>query len=153
MRTFTRLGGWWVVAQFTVFGLITVALFVLGEGWGEAGVVAGWIVAGTGLVLGAAGLVTLGENLSPFPTPRDDATLVARGVYCLVRHPIYGGILLGSAGVGIADGNPVVLGLTAALGVLFWFKSAHEEKRLMARFPDYAVYRGQVRHRLLPWVL
>jgi protein-S-isoprenylcysteine O-methyltransferase Ste14 len=153
MQTFTRLGGWWVTAQFALFGLIAVALFSTGEGWGAGAMVAGWAVAGLGVVLGGAGLVTLGENLSPFPAPRDEATLVARGVYCLVRHPIYGGILLGSMGVGIADGNPAVLGLTVALAVLFWFKSAHEEKRLMARFPDYGDYRKAVRLRLLPWVL
>jgi protein-S-isoprenylcysteine O-methyltransferase Ste14 len=153
MQTFRRLGGWWVVAQVGLFVLIGMALFGLGDGWGPVATVAGWLLGGTGLALAGAGLVTLGENLSPFPVPRDDATLVARGVYCLVRHPIYGGIILGSAGVGLADGNPAVLGLTAGLALLFWFKSGHEEERLMARLPDYAAYRDAVRHRLLPWVL
>jgi protein-S-isoprenylcysteine O-methyltransferase Ste14 len=153
VQGFVRLGGWWVVAQFIVFGMIAAALMLLGDGWGTGATVAGWVIAGAGALLGGAGLVTLGENLSPFPTPREEATLVARGVYCLVRHPIYGGIILGAAGVGIADGNPAVLGLTGLLTVLFWFKSGHEEQRLAERFPDYGRYRTQVRHRLLPWVL
>lgn len=153
MQTFRRLGGWWVVAQFAVLSLIGGAVILLGSDWGAGAVAAGWVVAGLGALLGGAGLVTLGENLSPFPVPREEATLVARGVYCLVRHPIYGGIILGSAGVGIADGNSAVLGLTVVLTSLLWFKSGGEEERLLTKFPDYGVYRTQVRHRLLPWVL
>lgn len=153
MRSFRGLGGWWVVAQFTVLGSMAAALLALGDGWGIAAALSGLGLTALGALLAIAGLVTLGENLSPFPAPRADATLVARGVYCRVRHPIYGGLILGSAGMAIADGNPIVLGLTVLLTVLFWFKAGHEERRLVKRFPEYRTYRSRVRHRLLPWLL
>ncbi len=97
--------------------------------------------------------MTLGRHLSPYPTPRRDAALVEHGAYRFVRHPIYGGVVLGAAGVSLADGNWPGLALAAALGALFWGKSGFEECRLLAHFPAYAAYRDRVRRRLIPWVL
>jgi protein-S-isoprenylcysteine O-methyltransferase Ste14 len=70
-----------------------------------------------------------------------------------VRHPIYGGIVLGAGGISFADGSAA--GLTLALGllVLFLGKSEFEEERLLSRFPAYAGYRQRVPRRLIPWLL
>ena len=94
----------------------------------------------------------LRRHLTPYPTPLHDAALVEHGPYRLVRHPIYGGIVLGAAGVS-ADGNWLGLALVAALGALFWGKSGFEEGRLLAHFPGYADYRDRVRRRLIPGAL
>src|SRR5258708_3949827 len=58
-----------------------------------------------GLLSGAGGLVIvglsalyLGTNLSIFPRPKDDGTLTQTGLYGLVRHPMYGGVLLCALG-------------------------------------------------------
>jgi protein-S-isoprenylcysteine O-methyltransferase Ste14 len=98
-------------------------------------------------------LFTLGENLTPFPAPRGDSTLVARGIYCLVRHPVYGGLVVASGGVALFDGNPAGLAVAGVLTAYLWAKAGFEERRLVARFPDYARYRTQVARRLIPWVL
>lgn len=68
--------------------------------WRNArGEYAGVLIGGAGLLLGLAGLGSLGrKNLSPFPHPKRGATLVEDGVYAMVRHPIYGGVSLGALG-------------------------------------------------------
>jgi protein-S-isoprenylcysteine O-methyltransferase Ste14 len=73
-------------------------------------------------------------------------------VYRFVRHPIYGGIVLGAAGLSLADGNATAVALTAGLAALFYGKSGYEERRLIARFPEYLAYRARVRCRLLPGI-
>jgi len=51
-----------------------------------------------GGLLALRGVIDLRESLTALPHPRDGATLVEHGVYRLVRHPIYGGIIIGSLG-------------------------------------------------------
>jgi protein-S-isoprenylcysteine O-methyltransferase Ste14 len=153
MRRFTELGGWWVAAQFLLFGAIAVALFVWGGDWGWPSVVVGVVLVVGGLTLAGAGMVTLGDNLSPFPAPRTDGVLVERGVYRVVRHPIYGGLVLGSIGLSLADGNAIALGITVILAVLLTAKSAGEERRLEAHLAEYVAYRKRVRWRIIPWVV
>ncbi|MFH2072487.1 MAG: methyltransferase, partial [Actinomycetota bacterium] len=81
-----------------------------------------------------------------------ESALVERGVYRVVRHPIYGGIVLGSLGAGIFDGNLPASWASVALMASLWTKAGPEAGRLLARHPDYADYRGRVRGRLIPWV-
>jgi protein-S-isoprenylcysteine O-methyltransferase Ste14 len=153
MRRFTALGGWWVAAQFLLIGGIAAALFRWGDDWGAAAVTAGGILLVAGLGLAASGMLTLGDNLSPFPAPRSDAVLVERGIYRVVRHPIYGGLVLGSGGLGLVDGNTVVLALSGVLTAVLVGKAAGEEIRLEAHLTEYAAYRTRVRWRIIPWVL
>ncbi len=70
----------------------------------------------------------------------------------LVRHPIYGGILL--AELGAALGQTVFWALVAVPSGLYFLYSARQEERLMAEeFPDqYPAYRKRTR-MLLPFVL
>lgn len=77
---------------------------------------------------------------------------MAGGVYARVRHPIYGGLVLGSLGLALWRGSLGGLLLAALLLVFFDRKSRYEERRLETRFPTYADYRRQVGKRLLPWI-
>ncbi|MCJ7725844.1 MAG: isoprenylcysteine carboxylmethyltransferase family protein [Acidimicrobiia bacterium] len=153
MEGFADRGGWWVVGQGVLLAAAVGALFSYGEDWGIVAEVAGIVVAAAGGVQALLGLISLGESLTPFPAPRSDAALVERGVYRLVRHPIYGGIGLGSAGLGLFDGNPPAIWVSAALIIYLWAKAGHEEQRLVSHFPDYAGYRTRVRRRLIPWLI
>jgi protein-S-isoprenylcysteine O-methyltransferase Ste14 len=38
-------------------------------------------------------LFELGQNLTPLPHPRDEGQLVKTGIYGLVRHPMYSGVI------------------------------------------------------------
>ena len=54
------------------------------------------IIAALALVLLVKGLSDLGHSLTPLPYPRDDGQLVQTGVYSLVRHSLYSGLILGT---------------------------------------------------------
>ena len=103
-------GEGWVVLQVVLLILLVLAGLLAGDAWGDPLAVL-TTLTGVALLLAAASLVgrgflDLGRNLTPVPRPRDDATLVETGVYRLVRHPLYGGIIVGSFGFGSAHGQP-----------------------------------------------
>jgi protein-S-isoprenylcysteine O-methyltransferase Ste14 len=147
-------GEGWVVLQFVLLALVAVA-GAAGPAWdGMARVatnVLGAVFMAGGLALAFRGLVDLREALTPLPHPRDGATLVDTGSYRLVRHPIYGGIVLGAAGYGLVTASPPALAGAAVLLGFFRLKSGREEMWLEQRYPDYPAYRVRTR-RMIPLV-
>ena len=83
--------------------------------------------------------------------PRRDAPLVESGAYRLARHPIYGGLVIGSVGWALVTASPLGLALAAILFAFFDLKSRREEAWLVDRFPAYDAYRRRTR-RLIPFV-
>ena len=144
----------WVVAQVPLCGLALLAPRI-GPRWprglARPSRVAGASLLAAGAFLVARGAVDLGPNLTPLPTPRGDATLVQDGVYGVVRHPIYDGVVLGALGWSLLTANTTRLLLAGALLAFFDAKARYEEARLLARFPEYARYREAVA-RLLPGI-
>ena len=145
-------GGAWLLVQFP---LVAVAA-ILGRVGPRLPGLLGKVVrpAGFGLItVGAtffcAGLATLGRNLTPFPRPRDGATLVRTGPYRVVRNPVYAGGILMSVGNTLWWGRPLGFLGTAALLVFFDAKASREERWLEQRFPEYPTYRRQTR-KLIP---
>jgi protein-S-isoprenylcysteine O-methyltransferase Ste14 len=59
----------------------------------------GIFILGTVIALIAA--VNLGKNLTPLPRPKENAELIQSGLYRLVRHPIYSGVIVLSIGWGL----------------------------------------------------
>jgi protein-S-isoprenylcysteine O-methyltransferase Ste14 len=150
-------GEWFVIVQVVLFGLIALGPLADGGGpgwpppWGPAARVAGLALGIAGGALALAGLVGLGRNLSALPHPKDDAELVQRGPYRLVRHPIYGGLLLGALGWGLLANSALTLAFAAALLVLFELKSRREEAQLALKFAGYADYQRRVR-KFIPFL-
>lgn len=130
-----------------------IASALVGSAWdGLArvlGIVAGLWLAVTGGWMALRGTVDLGRSFTPLPRPRDGATLVRTGIYARVRHPIYGGIVIGSFGWGLLWASPPGLVLAVVAWAFFTVKSMREEAWLVERFPDYAGYR-RVTGRFLP---
>ena len=71
-----------------------------------------------GAVLLGKGLLDLGRNLTPVPRPRTDAQLVETGIYSLVRHPIYGGIIVTAFGWALVATSLLTLAAGAPPGGL-----------------------------------
>lgn len=157
MQTFSERGGWWVSVQFVLLGALVLAppalpwLPSLSSLLGESALIVGFILGGCGAVLAGAGLLHLGENLTPFPKPRENGALVQRGVYQVVRHPIYSGIIIGAFGWSLVRGSSVALVLSIVLLIFFHFKSRREEMWLMERYPEYADYQKRVK-KLIPFL-
>jgi protein-S-isoprenylcysteine O-methyltransferase Ste14 len=147
-------GEGWVLIQLALLGLIVVA-GAAGPAWSGiprvVGCAVGGAMIGCGGILTLRGVQDLRENLTPFPKPLPEARLVEKGAYRLVRHPIYGGLILGAVGWGLLTASLPALTGALVLAVFFDLKSRREEVWLSAKFEGYAVYRSRTR-RLLPWI-
>ncbi|MFY9781089.1 MAG: isoprenylcysteine carboxylmethyltransferase family protein [Candidatus Baltobacteraceae bacterium] len=139
-------GEWWVVAQG-----VLLALLALAPGERFRLFSAGALVALSGGLLALAGALALGPSLTPFPAPAERAREVYGGVYGLVRHPIYTGVLLVSLGFSLATASPVRLAITAVLALFFDRKARREEGWLRERYPGYEAYRARVK-RFIPGI-
>jgi protein-S-isoprenylcysteine O-methyltransferase Ste14 len=147
-------GEGWVVIQFLLLGLVALA-GVAGTTYSgplsTAATVAGGMLVLAGFVLAARGLLDLRDALTPLPHPREGAELVDTGSYALVRHPIYGGLVLAATGYALVAGSPLALAGTALLLAFFRLKSGREEVWLRGRYPAYEAYAGRTR-RMIPWI-
>ncbi|HJU52418.1 MAG TPA: 2-amino-4-hydroxy-6-hydroxymethyldihydropteridine diphosphokinase [Acidimicrobiia bacterium] len=146
---FVDKGTPWVVGQFVL--LIGIAVLVLVTGtWPPA--IWSWlglIPMAAGLFFIASGAKELGAAFTANPTPRQ-AKLAASGVYQIVRHPIYMGLLLGAIGAVILWRAWWGLVLVGVLAAFFRLKAHFEEQRLRVIYPEYADYAGRVRATILP---
>jgi len=114
--------------------------------WGIGGAIALFA-----LVLMGKGLLDLGQSLTPLPYPREDGTLVQSGVYSIVRHPIYSGVILATLGYAIAQQSLSHFAFAILFLLFFNAKSAREEAWLTEKYPDYPQYQQRVK-KLLPWI-
>jgi len=104
----------------------------------------GLAVAIIGLIISLLAVLQLNKNLSPFPTPKENAILLENGLYKFVRHPIYSGLLLLFYGYGIYVDSIYKLLISSLLLLLFYFKTNYEELQLVKKFPDYSNYKQKV---------
>jgi len=111
----------------------------------------GMIIFVAGLALVGVGGLYLGNSLTVFPRPKEDATLQQGGIYALVRHPIYSGVILAALGGSLSALSPLGLLLSFVLIAFFDRKSRREEIWLVEKFPEYVEYRKRVK-RLIPWL-
>jgi protein-S-isoprenylcysteine O-methyltransferase Ste14 len=96
-------------------------------------------------------LSDLGQNLTPLPHPRDEGQLVTTGVYGLVRHPMYSGVIYLALAYTFWQMSWVHLVGSIVLFVFFDAKSRKEEVWLTEKFPGYANYSTSVK-KLIHWI-
>jgi protein-S-isoprenylcysteine O-methyltransferase Ste14 len=78
--------------------------------------------------------------------------VISKGLYALVRHPMYMGALFMFVGMPLSLGSWWGLFVfVLILPALIW-RLLEEEKFLVKNLPGYAEYRGRVRYRLIPFV-
>jgi protein-S-isoprenylcysteine O-methyltransferase Ste14 len=113
---------------------------------------AGLILTCLGVAFGIWARLTLGSNWSSSVTLKEGHTLICRGPYRLVRHPIYTGLLIALTGSAMQYGHLRHFVGVLAFGFGFWLKSQTEEQFMVQRFGDqYLSYRQHVRG-LVPFV-
>jgi len=105
------------------------------------GTLAGAALTVLGLALTVWARIVLGTNWSGTVTVKQDHTLVCRGPYRMVRHPIYTGLLLAFAGSALARGEWRGLLAVSIAWLALWRKWRLEERWMAETFgPAYSDY-------------
>ncbi len=113
-----------------------------------------WTAGGGLILLGvaivAAGVRNFSRAATPVPSNQPVRVLVTTGIYGWSRNPIYVGMLLLYAGIGLVARSPWVLVLALPLVVILRYGVvAREETYLERRFGDaYRDYKARVRRWL-----
>jgi protein-S-isoprenylcysteine O-methyltransferase Ste14 len=104
----------------------------------------GLILIGVGIV--AAGVRNFSRAATPVPSNQPVRALVTTGIHAWSRNPIYVGMFLLYAGIGLAARGPWVLILTLPLAItLRYGVVAREERYLERRFGEaYRDYKARV---------
>ena len=152
-------GEGWVALQVVCFGLIAVALaYAPPETATDTAAIGtrqilGYMVGMIGAVLLGSGIAELrrAKALTAVPHPLPDATLVEHGPYRFVRHPIYGGLILGAFGLAVITPWAGTFAAVALLAVVLDLKRRREEIWLASQYPGYAAYRARTR-ALIPFL-
>lgn len=148
-------GEGWFALQVALVLLVGLTGLLFGPDWGEpwrtAGFIVGVVLVLVGLFLGVRGVIDLGGAVTPFPRPSGTAPLVEHGAYRYVRHPIYGGLILSTAGWGLLNASLAALAVGLSLAVLLDLKSRREEVWLRQHFAGYDDYARRTR-RFVPGV-
>ncbi len=130
-----------VGVQFLLFGLFLLNAGALTIIFPRPVHIAGLVLTFFGLLIMISGLIQLDRNLSAFPTPKTGSQLIEKGLYKYIRHPIYSGIIIAGIGFSVYSDSGFRLIITLFLLILFYFKSAYEEEKLSAVFPEYTEYK------------
>ncbi|HMK88121.1 MAG TPA: isoprenylcysteine carboxylmethyltransferase family protein [Methylocystis sp.] len=151
-------GNRWIFAPLLVIGLLSAWL----PPWSDRnglltldGDTARWIgvlLFAAGGVLRLAPVFVLGRRFSGLVAIQPDHELVTSGLYGVIRHPSYLGLIVMLAGWGLAFRS--VLGLLLAASLVFpLLARIHAEETLLAeQFGEkYAAYRART-YRLIPGI-
>ncbi|HXX84660.1 MAG TPA: isoprenylcysteine carboxylmethyltransferase family protein [Casimicrobiaceae bacterium] len=148
----------WVLVPFTVIGLLDGFLPAWTDRndlWTLDGDTVRWL----GVILFAVGgilrlwpVFVLGHRFSGLVAIQEGHTLVTTGIYSLIRHPSYLGLLVNSLGWGLTFRSSVGVLLTLLLIPPLLARIQAEEKLLRTQFgAEYEAYRART-SRLIPGI-
>ncbi len=151
-------GNRWVIVAFGLIGLAAAYLPAYTdrkELWtldGEAVRWLGVLLFSAGGVLRIWPVFVLGRRFSGLVAIQPGHTLVTEGIYGIIRHPSYLGLLVNSLGWALAFRSGVGVFLVLLLIPPLLARIRAEENLLHAHFgAEYDAYRGRTR-RLIPWI-
>ena len=102
----------------------------------------GTIMVFTGAVINILGRLQLKDNWANHIKIYEGHTLVSRGVYKIVRHPLYASLMLMLFGGSVAYRNWLSAALTAFVFIPFMYYRAKQEETLLSEeFAEYAEYK------------
>jgi len=120
----------------------------------------GVLVSFIGLALYVAGwwIMTLAMKVNPFAAPvvrlqeERHQRVIDKGVYAVVRHPMYSGFVPMAVGPALWLGSYVAALLAIVPIAVLAVRSVFEERFLKRELKGYETYTEKVRYRLVPFV-
>lgn len=113
---------------------------------------AGFLLFIIGFLIFIIAVKQLGVAFTPVVTPVKNAQLVTSGIYGIVRHPIYTGLITLAIGWSIFWGSPFSFITSFGLIIFFHFKTKKEETLLSKKYPEYTKYKAKVKNKIIPFI-
>lgn len=107
------------------------------EDWQTPLYYASYVFGALGIAFSTWGIISLGRSFGIFVAVR---TVVLRGPYRFVRHPMYCGYIVGSLGLLFAEASIALAVLVPLQIALFAWRAKLEEARLAEFSADYRAY-------------
>ncbi len=148
----------WVLAAFTILGFALAILPALSDRYGVlafGGEGVRWLgvaIGAGGGVLRLAPVFVLGRRFSGLVAIQPDHQLVTDGLYAVIRHPSYLGLLATAVGWSLAFRSGVGLVIAALMLIVLVARMNAEERLLAETFgAEYQAYRART-WRLVPYL-
>ncbi len=115
--------------------------------------IAGVIIFTTGLLVAIVSRIHLGANWSDIEKAKvlSEQAVVARGLYRLIRHPIYVGDLLLLIGLELSLNSWLVILVVLMAPIVLW-QAVSEERMLVISLPGYGAYCMRTK-RFIPFIV
>lgn len=141
-----RFGYLLVLIQFSCIAFFITYCGIIPERLG------GKIIQVAAVLLGIIAILLMRPgNFSIFPIPKQDAQLVTKGPYQLIRHPMYTAVLLFCFSLLLNRITFLSLAIFLVLLIDLVLKLHFEERLLKSQFPSYAAYTKKTWH-LIPFI-
>ena len=116
-----------IQGEFLIFNLISNFLIILA------------------LIFIILSIKDLGKSLSPMPRPKENSKLITRGIYRIIRHPMYYSLIIISYCLFIKSLSIYNFMLSILLTFIISIKIKTEEEYLTIKFNEYASYKKDVK--------
>ena len=87
----------------------------------------------------------LGKSLSPMPRPKENSKLITKGIYRIIRHPMYYSLIIISFSLFIKSLTVYNFMLSILLTFIITNKIKIEEEFLTKKFNKYTLYKKEVK--------
>ena len=136
-----------VIVQFSCIGYFVVFNGVLPNH------LALIFLEGMGVFIGLWAIQVMGMlNLTIFPEPKSTSTLLERGPYRWVRHPMYTAVIAVCLALALDAPSWLDILVLVILIINQWIKLRYEEGLLEQRFETYSSYKQRTK-ALIPFIL
>jgi len=146
----------WIIKLFSFFFILTFLLPVFDRRFDWSSVPVAVVLAADVLVLLGYSLcfLTIYQNRFAARTVEVEQaqTVTSSGLYAVVRHPMYLGVLVMCLALPLALGSYWALLPAGFILPTLVARILNEESVLATELPGYREYMQKTKHRLLPWV-
>ena len=99
-------------------------------------------ISGLGISMFSIARFSLGKNYSPCYDSFLPKSINTKGIYSVIRHPIYTANLILMLGIFLSSGSALILINTLILFVYYLLSALVEEKAILKKFPKYKKYKS-----------